>query len=540
MQEKSFRLHHAKVGSAPVIQKFMDDVGVRGLLLEALELESAALAIETLAMSILLKPNALYRIGQWAKDFDDGLVHKNLNDDASGRALDRLFKADRASLLTKLTLSSVKKFGINLDQIHNDSTSVKFCGAYADQNPKAIQLKRGHSKDHRPDLKQLVYSLSVTRDGAIPIHFKAYDGNRTDDTTHWEIWQSLRGLLGRSDFLYVADSKLCVSEIMKNIDRDQGYFVTIVPKTRLEVREFAEKAMASLVRWKPLWQRRSTRRRKIDHFEMAEGLFQLREGYRVYWYRSSEKKIRDSQNREDRIGAARAHLLALNNTKRRGPKSEAALMTAAQKILARYGVQDWLTVNVLATDVEKFKQTKRGKSTGSSLYKRTTHKAYSVAISNNTEALALAEAMDGTFPLTTNKNIDALDALKAYKFQPHLEKRHSLFKTVLEVAPVFLKKNDRIEALVFVYFIAQLIAALIERKLRTAMVEKNIETLPILPEGRSTKTPTAASIFDQFENRSRHYLYSHDDRLLQTFADPLSKVQMDLLKLLETSPKNYE
>ena len=419
MQEKSFRLTNAKIGPLPIIRKFLEDIELKDLLLEALGHEGAALAIETLAMSILLKPNALYRVGEWAKDFDNGLLCKTLSDDATGRALDRLFKADRASLLTKLIVNAVKKFGFNVDQIHNDSTSIKFSGSYNKQNPKAAQLKRGHSKDHRPDLKQLVYSLSVTRDGAIPIHFKTYDGNRTDDTTHWEIWQSLRGLLGRSNFLYVADSKLCVSGIMNKIDREQGFFVTIVPKTRSEVDEFSEKVIGSQLRWKSLWQRKSTRKSKIDHFEVAEGLFQLREGYRVYWYRSSEKKIRDSQSREDRISAARAQLTAINDAKRRGPKSETALMKAAEKILSRYGAKDWLTVTILTTDVEKFRQTRRGKSTGSSLFKRTVHKAYSIAVSNNIEAVAMSESMDGVFPLTTNKDIAALDVLKAYKFQPH-------------------------------------------------------------------------------------------------------------------------
>jgi transposase len=540
MQEKSFRLHNAKVGPIPIVRKFLADLGLKDLLLDALKHEGAAAAIETLAMSILLKPNALYRVGQWAKDFDEGLACRALSDDATGRALDRLFKADRASLLTKITVSAIKKYGVNVDQIHNDSTSVKFCGAYAEQNPKAVQLKRGHSKDHRPDLKQLVYSLSVTRDGAIPIHFKAYDGNRTDDTTHWEIWQNLRGLLGRSDFLYVADSKLCVTETMKNIDRDQGYFVTIVPKTRLEVGEFADKVLAAQVRWKPLWQKRSTReKRKIDHFEVADGFFQLREGYRVYWYRSSEKMTRDTQDRADRMSIARTQLLRLNDIKRRGPKSEAALLKAAAKILVRYGAKDWLTVEVQSTEVEKFRQTRRGKATGNSLFKRTIHKVFTITVSDNAEALARAQAMDGIFPLTTNKDITALDVLKAYKFQPHLEKRHSLFKTILEVAPVFLKKNERIESLVFVYFIAQLVASLIERKLRAAMAAEEIESLPILPEGRPTKTPTAACVFDQFEHRSRHYLFK-DDRLIQTFADPLSEVQNDLLKLLETPITAYQ
>jgi len=97
----------------------------------------------------------------------------------------------------------MSKFKISTDQLHNSSTSVKFSGSYEQQNPKAVQLKRGHSKDHRPDLKQLVYSLSVTRDGAIAIHFKTYDGNQTDDTTPCETWQSLGGPLERSDFLHL-------------------------------------------------------------------------------------------------------------------------------------------------------------------------------------------------------------------------------------------------------------------------------------------------------------------------------------------------
>ncbi len=86
-----------------------------------------------MVISTLLRPNALYRVGTWANDFDDRLVRKGLSDDVLGRALDRLFKADRASLLTKLTLISVDKFKIDTSQIHNDSTTVKLTGSYEQQ-----------------------------------------------------------------------------------------------------------------------------------------------------------------------------------------------------------------------------------------------------------------------------------------------------------------------------------------------------------------------------------------------------------------------
>lgn len=538
MQLDSLHLVQVRLASLPIVQKFMNELGIHELLLEAFGHEAHVEALETLVKSVLLRPDALYRIRQWSEGFDESLVRKGLTDDMLARALDRLYKTDRASLLTKMSLAAVRKFRISTDQIHNDSTSVKFSGSYEVQSSKAVQLKRGHSKDHRPDLKQLVYSLSVTRDGAVPIHYKAYDGNRTDDTTHWETWQGLRGLLGRSDFLYVADSKLCVAETMKRIDREQGFFVTIMPRTRAETEEFALEALGSRIRWEHIFQQRSARRRKIDHFEVAQGLFQLREGFRVYWYRSSEKKVRDKQDREERISHARSRLRALNSATRRGPKTESAMKRAAEKILAHLKVRDWLKVTVTTDEVESFKQTRRGKSSNSSLYKRSVRKAIRVDVSDNFDGQAKSAAIDGIFPLVTNKDLSSLETLKAYKFQPRLEKRHSLFKSILQVAPVFLKKNDRIEAFMFIYFIAQLLSSLIERSMRNAMVEAGITQLALLPEGRPTKTPTISHIFDIFQHRARHHLM-HGDLAVKTFAEPLTPEQTQVLQLLKVPTSSF-
>jgi len=92
----------------------------------------------------------------------------------------------------------------------------------------------GHSKDHRPDLKQLVLILTVSSDGAVPLAHRVADGNTNDDTTHIDTWDGLVALTGRPDFLYVADSKLCTREQMSHIDRRGGRFVTVLPRTRKE------------------------------------------------------------------------------------------------------------------------------------------------------------------------------------------------------------------------------------------------------------------------------------------------------------------
>jgi transposase len=103
---------------------------------------------------------------------------------------------------------------------------------------------------------------------------------------------------------------------------------------------------------------------------------------------------------------------------------------------------------------------------------------------------------------------------KIYKYHPRIEKRHALLKSTLEVAPIWLKKNTRIEALMFIEFIAQMVAALIERELRHTMTEKKIDLLCSLPEGRGSKTPTIDQVLRLFENQNKHALYD-GDRLIK-------------------------
>jgi len=112
----------------------------------------------------------------------------------------------------------LREFDISLDELHNDSTTVSFCGEYPEAESEQIlagqmtpAITWGHSKDHRPDLKQLLYILPVkllgTNDGGVPIYFQAASGNVVDDQTHQATWKLMAELTGRKDFVYVADCK---------------------------------------------------------------------------------------------------------------------------------------------------------------------------------------------------------------------------------------------------------------------------------------------------------------------------------------------
>ena len=541
MSAPPFQLVHQGLGALPILDAVIARIGLERQLTEALGNTRYAHAVLLLVKNIVVERNALYAVAEWAAPYDPALVYGGkFSDDVLARALDRLFQTDRASLLTGAVLQAVKADGVDLSQIHQDTTSVKLTGAYQKQQSRAVQLVRGFSKDHRPDLRQLVYELSVTDDGAIPVLFKAHDGNRTDDSLHWDNWQMLRGLIGRSDFLYVADSKLCVSQTLLNIDRNQGRFITIVPRTRGEVKDFQAKVEASLVRWEKLLAKRSSRKyERIDVYEVATGPYQLQEGFRLYWFRSSEKAHRDWNEREDKIASAMDQLRALANPERKKAKTEPRLRKQVDAILAHFAVEPWIKVDIALQQVVTFQQLTRGRASADTAYRKVVHWLPRLSYSRDENAIAHAQLMDGVFPLTSNANLDAKAVLRAYKYQPKLEKRHALLKSGLLVAPIFLKKNDRIEALMFVYFLAQLLCALIERQLRNTMRQNRLTHIQILPEDRPSATPTIEQLVRVFSVRYRHLLFSEDGHLLQTFTDQLTPIQQQILDLLSISPKAY-
>ncbi|MEJ2528218.1 MAG: hypothetical protein P8Y49_09145, partial [Sulfurovaceae bacterium] len=145
---------------------------------------------------------------------------------------------------------------------------------------------------------------------------------------------------------------------------------------------------------------------------------------------------------------------------------------------------------------------------------------------------------DGIFPLITNTALDASEVLRKYKSQPFLEKRMYTKKTVLEVAPVFLKKEKRIEAMLFLYFVALMIVSLIERKIRMNMAAQDIDKLPILPQGMNSKKPTWNNV--RYFYRNVHYSQIIRDGLcIQAVVKGLGNLHEQINRLLEIPDSVY-
>jgi transposase len=241
--------------------------------------------------NLLVSREPLYGVGEWAARHEPswlGLSENQLaalNDDRVGRALDRLFDADVPTLVLSVAAHAVREFDVDLAELHNDSTTVTFHGDYdsaAQERTLRGQFRAaiswGHNKDHRPDLKQLLYILTVTGDGAVPVQFRVQSGNTTDDRSHRETWDFLRKLTGTADFLDVADCKRATTENMAYLHKNGGRFVTVLPRTRAEDAAFRATVQAGEVDWRQDHVKRDEQDTIRDEFSIASTPMQTVEG----------------------------------------------------------------------------------------------------------------------------------------------------------------------------------------------------------------------------------------------------------------------
>src|SRR6516225_3144363 len=401
-------LESLEVGATPVVRRFLERLQFEPLLTRHLppatrrpEDIPTSVTLGALVTNLLLARRPLYALPDWAarcvpehlglRADQAGL----LGDDRLGRALDRLYRADRASLLTALVVRAVREFDIRLEQMHNDTTTVTFSGIYHNQQPaeqrdRPPRITFGYNKDHRPDLKQLLFSITVSADGAVPVHCKTYDGNVTDDQVHIETWSFLRELVGHADFLYVADCKLCTRDNLGHIAGRQGRFLTVLPRTRAEDGWFRGYMQEQTPAWREVRREPNPRRQSGPDsvYDGVESPQRTAEGYRVLWYRSSQKRDEDCAQRQARLERARAWLEGLQAPGRRPIRAYAQALRTGQEVLQREGAERWLHVRVEAEVEETFRQVRPGRPGPDTEYRRVEVRAYRVHFDEDGAALA--------------------------------------------------------------------------------------------------------------------------------------------------------
>jgi transposase len=556
-----FELRSEVVGPLPVINQFLARMGVNALLERHLPHDDARLrlapatVIGVVVRNLIVAHRPVYALGEWAAPYVPALVGLStgeaeaLNDDRVGRMLDRLFDSDRASLITEVVLASVRAFGVELSQLHNDSTTVTFSGSYRDATGRrrggkaTAAIVHGRNKDHRPDLKQLLWILTVSADGAVPIAYRTEDGNTADDVTHIPTWDELRALVGRPDFLYVADCKLANRETMTHIASRGGRFVTVLPRTRKEDTEFRDWLWHHEPDWTEAHRRPGRRHDDVDEvWHTTPAPSPSAEGYRLVWVRSSTKIDRDADTRHARIANGIAALDDLNQrlaSPKTRIKTVVAVEAAATAALDHVGATRWIRFDVTEATEESYRQQRRGRPSADTRYRKLTRTHHRIAWQVREDVVARDAASDGCFPLITNDStMPPADLLAAYRYQPNLERRNHMLKGPQEVTPVYLENPHRIEALLLCHFLAMLTEALIEREIRASMKADGLTGIPLYPELRNCPTPSTPRILDVFTGTQRHHL-TQNGNVVQVFEPELTPLHRQVLDLLHVPATVY-
>lgn len=563
-------LRSYEVGALPMIDHILRRMRLPEILRESLPPDDPRVELPTyrglsvLVCNLLVSREPIYGVGQWAARYAPDLLdlwHQEvelLNDDRIGRCLDRLFDGLGSGLIMAVVRQVIDEFKISLDELHNDSTTVSFYGAYdeAEQEGRVrgrptLAITFGHSKAHRPDLKQLLYILTVTEDGGVPVYFSSASGNTADDTTHRQTWDLLHELVGRSDFLYVADCKLASSENMNYIARQQGRFITVLPRTRKEDQSFRQRLLQNphAVDWNELCVQTKDRtcqgkvvKEVIDRVSICSQDMLSEEGYRLLWYHSTKKAEHDAHRRTGRLQRATRELTQLRD-RLQGPKTRFGerkkVEQAVQEILETCDVQSLLSTEIHEQEKATYHQARRGRPNKKTEYVKEVRKRFGLTWTLDPVRVAEEEACDGIFPLISNvKEMTAEEILRAYKRQPIIEKRFTHLKTDFSVAPVYLQSVSRIQALLGVYFFVLIVQTLLERELRQAMLREKVESLPLYPEGRACRRPTTRKVLDLFEGVQRHEL-SIPGQEKEVMVTELSDLQKHILKLLGIPSNSY-
>jgi transposase len=240
-----FALDSCPLGHLPIIAEYVHRLGIYDTLSEILPMDrrmkvSDAECVTLMILNILQGRCGLYHMGPWAQGTDsevligEGIDPLRLSDTRIAHALDRIFEYGPDNVLSDVVVHYLRQDAAPSEYcVHQDTTTLKLYGEY-DRSYKLHEPvpRRGYSKDHRPDLKQLVFGLSLHGAVGIPMCVSTLDGNTSDHVANRLHIDRLAGLLPpEDDVTLVADCKLADPETLGMLIDAAFHFITLLPRS---------------------------------------------------------------------------------------------------------------------------------------------------------------------------------------------------------------------------------------------------------------------------------------------------------------------
>lgn len=445
-----------------------------------------------LALSILLSTFAdvhspLYQIENNFQDmdmelfFDSSITSDDLNDDALGRTLDKISTYGSSDLYSKIALNGYSAFDMSFENLHSDTTSCSLYGDYSQcDSPqyKGIDITEGFSKDHRPDLKQVMVGTIVNEHG-IPLYHKTLDGNTADCTWNYEAVLSLQDLLGDKlqDKIYIADSKLVTIPnvaLFSQPHKKIGFLSRCPDNFCKKMAEKVKQKAYAANDWIDIGSLKDDKyHTKYEGQEFGETLYITDNAknihilsVRLFVYRSLDgtNRIEKRLNKEEK--RIMGQKVAIEK------KGFACLEDAEKAAQEFYKSKYHELIDIETTTRSETKESRGRDRLGKNprpLQSKTTWYVQVIIVGPNAERVDKAKQNAESVVLITNTLPDKLNlknALYKYKGQHKVEVNFHLLKTPALAAQIFLKKTERIEALVMLLHVSLLVRSLMQYNAR--------------------------------------------------------------------------
>ena len=489
------RLLEKRLGALPVVAEFGRRLRIAEIVDELCPARPVALithgeVIEALVANRLTAPAPMLRVHEWAAamavDEAYGITPELLNDDRIARALDAI-----APYLDEITGSvgaaAITEFGVDVSRLHWDLTSVSLYGAYPEVDEEYPAPRWGHPKDRRPDLKQVQAGLAVSGDGGIPVFHHAYAGGAAEVAQVVGAMTALKQIARPRPFLLVGDSKLISYTNAAAMNAQEVGFIAPLAAARVPAGLFAAlpPGAGTAVDY--------IAGRDAGKPAAARGVYRVLEdgGMDLPGPRKADPPVHLRRilvhSTANAAGAAKARARKL-----------ASATEDLNRLVRTAGTRFHPTADAVAARVKAITTKRRA---GAFLRTAITCDADGKPVLSwhfDQAAIDASAAADGWYALLTNLapgQASPGEVFRRYKGQHVVERRYGEFKGPLAVAPLFLKTNRRIAALITVICLALLIFCLVERQVRNAL-RPHSEMMTGLPGYRRTPArPTGRTIF---------------------------------------------
>ena len=453
-----------------------------------------------LLMNLLVQRTPLYHVELWAQTMPlelllgPGVEAKQLNDDACGRALEKLAEhGERIVATLAVRIRALSALGPAI--LHGDTTAFSLFGDYPDVPGAQVRITFGHSKDHRPDLVQVMLGLTVDGQGNVLLG-QMLDGNQSDKAWHpaWieDLAQRLPEPLWGHD-LYVSDSAVITPKALEKLTELEVHYLGRLPENYNLCREVKAQAWAEPGLFEELGTFSPKKHATHYQAQFRDGRLYDRDVHCLVVHSDAlDKRKEKTLQREVALEGEQLTRLQADLEARHFSCRDDAELAAAKELQALHCKWHVPTFAVREETVVK-RRPGRPKKDAPPL----TRQEFRVRLTipqPDPEKLQAERRRRSTFVLVTDAyHMDARQLLEAYKGQDHAEHGFRWMKDDPHLDAFYVQKPDRVAGIGFLLILGLQFVRWMRSLVRTALQDQ--EPL-VLPDKRVLPSPSDRVIIE--------------------------------------------